>query len=280
MARKKSAKATTSKTALARRSSPDQIAGPGDYGALLDEIKGRIRSAQIKASLAVNSELIGLYWSIGHDIVQRQHREGWGQSVVDRLANDLRREFPSMTGFSAGNIRRMRAFYLAWAEPIPAQPARELKAGSNSAQLARELATAILPSPVAEMPWFHNVVLIEKLKDRDQRVWYALQTIANGWSRSMLAHWIESDLYARQGKAITNFPRTLPAPQSDLAQQLLKDPRNFDFLTLAPTPTNERRKTDCSNTINIGGSFIGQHIYQLAVPHCLLDQAPPRDDRD
>ena len=241
------------------------------YAALLDEIKGRIRSAQIKASLAVNSELIGLYWSIGHDIVQRQHREGWGQSVVDRLANDLRREFPAMTGFSAGNIRRMRAFYLAWAEPIPAQPARELKAGSNSAQLARKLATAILPSPVAEMPWFHNVVLIEKLKDRDQRVWYALQTIANGWSRSMLAHWIESDLYACQGKAITNFPRTLPAPQSDLAQQLLKDPYNFDFLTLA-TDAHEREAEDGLLAhirqflleLGVGFAFVGQQ-YPLEV---------------
>ena len=136
----KNAKATTSKTALSQRQSPDQISGLGDYGALLDEIKGRIRSAQIKAALAVNSELIGLYWSIGRDIVQRQHREGWGQSVVDRLAADLRHEFPSMSGFSAGNIRRMRAFYLGWAEPISAQRARELKAnrlGSRKLSFSR-----------------------------------------------------------------------------------------------------------------------------------------------
>ncbi|MCY2994629.1 MAG: DUF1016 N-terminal domain-containing protein [Planctomycetota bacterium] len=248
MARKKAAKPKTSKTAITPRRSPDQLAIPTGYGELLDEIKSRIRSAQIKAVLAVNSELLALYWSIGRDIVQRQHREGWGAKVIDRLAADLRSEFFEMSGLSRTNVYRMRAFYLAYesdSEIVPQAAGQLLRAKRQSssteilAQSARELNSPIWPPAVAKIPWFHNVILIEKLKDQTQRLWYAQQTIANGWSRSMLLHWIESDLYSRQGKAVTNFQRTLPAPQSDLAQQLLKDPYNFDFLTLA-TDAHER----------------------------------------
>jgi predicted nuclease of restriction endonuclease-like (RecB) superfamily len=246
---------------------------PAGYPALLEDIKARIRTAQIKASLAVNRELIALYWSIGRDIVQRQREEGWGKSVVERLANDIQTEFPGIGGFSVANIWRMRGFYLAWAKPylarpardsqegeILAQPVRELETGAisaqtgpklkgkilkqpapdlppgrraeNLAQPVRELDRSILPQPVAEIPWGHNILLLQKLKDPARRIWYARQTIANGWSRSMLLHWIESDLYARQGKAVTNFQAALPPPQSDLAAELVKDPYTFDFLTL------------------------------------------------
>ena len=114
MARKKAAKPQTSKSAVFSRQSPDQLAIPAGYGELLDEIKGRIRSAQIKAVLAVTSELLVLYWSVGRDIVQRQRREGWGAKVIDRLAADLRSEFPEMSGLSRTNVYRMRAFYLAY----------------------------------------------------------------------------------------------------------------------------------------------------------------------
>ena len=275
MARKNAAKPNASKTALSPRRSLEQLSIPTGYVELLDEIKGRIRSAQIKAALSVNRELIELYWSIGRDIVQRQRREGWGAKVIDRLAADLRSEFPEMSGLSRTNVYRMRAFYLAY-EPkgeIVPQPVGQLAEKGNSkesrlakhaaalivpqpvgqlvrgnrplsstailAQPARELDGPILPQPVAEIPWGHNVDLFEKLKDQTQRLWYAQQTTANGWSRTMLLQWIESDLFARQGKAVTNFQRTLPAPQSDLAEQLLKDPYNFDFLTLA-TDAHER----------------------------------------
>ena len=189
---------------------------PTNYPKLLEGIKARIRKAQIKASLSVNNELIRLYWDIGKSIVERQRAEGWGKSVVERLAADLQREFPGVGGFSAANIWRMRAFYLAYTNEVLARAARE----SNSqklAQAARELAGRNLPSAVREIPWFHNVVLVEKLKDPRQRVWYAQQTIINGWSRAVLVHQIESGLYTRQGKAITNFRATLPPPQSDLA---------------------------------------------------------------
>jgi predicted nuclease of restriction endonuclease-like (RecB) superfamily len=221
---------------------------PRDYRAFLDDLKSRIRSAQMRAALAVNRELIQLYWDIGRSIAEKQDAVGWGKSVVERLASDLHREFPAVSGFSASNIWRMRAFFRAYADrsPILAQPVRELATPKKLAQAVRELdkpfvpqpvrqlrsAPAAPPQPLPEIPWGHNVVLVEMLKDLAERLWYAQQIIAHGWSRNVLVHWIESDLYSRQGKAITNFSSALPPAQSDLAQQILKDPYNFDFLTL------------------------------------------------
>lgn len=205
---------------------------PAGYPALLDELKRRIRAVQLKAAVSVNRELIALYWDIGKSIAERQRSEGWGKSVVDRLAKDLERAFPGMEGFSPSNIWRMRSFYLAWTEEVLARPARD-DGDSILAQPARELDGQSLPQAAAGIPWFHNVVLIEKLKDPAARLWYAWQTLEHGWSRAVLVHQIESGLFMRQGKAVTNFEATLPPPQSDLAQQVLKDPYNFDFLTLA-----------------------------------------------
>ena len=193
---------------------------PADYGDLLESLKQRIRQSQVKAALSVNRELIQLYWEIGREIVLRQQQDGWGKSTVDRLASDLQAEFPGIKGFSSRNIWRMRAFFLAYT-PV-----------ENLPQPVTELTEQILPQPVAEIPWSHNILLIEKVKDREKREWYANQTIENGWSRAVLTVQIESDLYSRQGSAVTNFEVSLPAPQSDLAQQSLKDPYVFDFLTL------------------------------------------------
>jgi predicted nuclease of restriction endonuclease-like (RecB) superfamily len=187
---------------------PNQII-PADYEQLLRDLKNRIRSAQIKAALAVNRELVLLYWQIGREILQRQGQEGWGTKVIDRLAKDLKQEFPEMNGFSSRNLKYMRAFAEAWTdEPIVQQVA-------------------------AQIPWFHNCILLDKVKPNSERIWYIQETIANGWSRAVLEHQIETKLYQRQGKAITNFDLTLPQPQSDLAQQLIKDPYTFDFLSLA-----------------------------------------------
>jgi predicted nuclease of restriction endonuclease-like (RecB) superfamily len=254
----------TSPTSLRSRTR-SSLAG---YATLLTDLKHRIRTAQIRAALSVNRELIQLYWDVGRAIVAKQRKEGWGAAVIDKLAADLQREFPELAGFSRGNIYRMRAFYMAYGESsgIVAQPARQLnarKAGtivqqgvgqieklassaivpqpvgqidtlsydSIVAQPARQLQTA-LPEPMASLPWFHNVTLIESLHDSATRLWYARKALAHGWSRNMLAHWIDSDLYNREGKATTNFKNTLPPEQSDLALQILKDPYNFDFLTL------------------------------------------------
>ena len=230
---------------------------PADYAEFLDSLKSRVRQSQTKAMLSVNRELIALYWDIGRQIVERQEREGWGKSVVDRLAADLQAAFPGMGGFSSVNVWRMRAFYMAYrSEPqFLAQPAREVVElipsqavtklkGKKSAQAVPKLGLPIVPQPVrqidepilpqavSEIPWGHNVWLLDKLKDRDERLWYAAKTLEHGWSRAVLTMQIESDLYARQGKVVSNFATTLPSPQSDLAQQTLKDPYLFDFLTL------------------------------------------------
>jgi predicted nuclease of restriction endonuclease-like (RecB) superfamily len=183
---------------------------PQSYAALLADLKQRIDSARLKAALSVNRELVLLYWSIGRDILTRQGTEGWGTKVVDRLAADLRRSFPEMTGLSARNLKYMRAFAEAWPDP----------------QFVQQV--------VALLPWGHNTRLLDALETPSQREWYARQAIQHGWSRNVLTHQIESDLFSRQGGALTNFSRTLPARQSELARQIIKDPYSFDFLSLGP----------------------------------------------
>jgi predicted nuclease of restriction endonuclease-like (RecB) superfamily len=181
---------------------------PETYNTFLNTLKQRIRGAQLKAVLAVNQELIFLYWQIGRDILSRQQQQGWGTKVVEQLAKDLKREFPEMKGFSRSNLTYMRAF----AEAYPDD--------------------SIVQRIVGQLPWRHNIALLEKLKDPELRLWYAQKSVENGWSRDILVYQIESDLHIRQGGAITNFDRTLPHPQSELAQQLIKDPYNLDFVTL------------------------------------------------
>lgn len=182
---------------------------PQGYDEFLTDLKRRIQTAQVRAALSVNRELILLYWQIGRDIVTRQQTHGWGQAVVRRLADDLQSAFPGVEGFSPRNLERMRAFYRAYPE---------------EAEFAAQ--------PVSQIPWGHNIILLQKIKDPAQRLWYAQWTLEHGWSRNILVHQIESRLFERQGKAQTNFAQTLPPAQSDMAQQLLKDPYNFDFLTL------------------------------------------------
>jgi len=182
---------------------------PTDYPDFLTDLKERIRAAQGRAALAVNRELVLLYWQIGRDIAEKQEGGGWGDKILDRLAADLKSSFPDMEGFSRRSLYRMRAFYRAY---------------KDRPEFVSQAATQI--------PWFHNVVILESVRDAAEREFYIGKTIEHGWSRAVLTHQIESRLYHRQGKAITNFAKTLPPAQSDLAQQLLKDPYNFDFLTL------------------------------------------------
>lgn len=180
-----------------------------DYESFLHDLKERIQSAQVRAALAVNRELVLLYWQIGREILVRQQQQGWGAKVIDRLAKDLKQAFPDTKGFSRSNLLYMRAM----AEAYP------------DAQIVQQL--------VGQIPWGHNVRILDALKDYDERLWYIQQTIQQGWSRNVLLLQIERDLYHRQGGAITNFDRTLPTPQSDLAQQITKDTYCFDFLTIA-----------------------------------------------
>jgi predicted nuclease of restriction endonuclease-like (RecB) superfamily len=220
---------------------------PKGYDSFLTELKDRIRHAQLRAVLSVSRELVLLYWSIGRDILARQKDQGWGAKVIDRLAGDLRKAFPEMTGFSPRNLKYMRAFAEAWADEQFVQQA------------------------AAQIPWFHNCVLLDHVKNSQEREWYIRQTIENGWSRNVLVHQIESGLYRRQGKALTNFTRTLPAPQSELAQQLVKDPYSFDFLTLS-TEAQERELErgllshirDFLLELGVGFAFVGSQ-YPLEV---------------
>ena len=181
---------------------------PAGYESLLADLKKRIKNARVHAALSVNRELIILYWQIGRSILQRQGEKGWGSKVIERLANDLRREFPDMKGLSRANLFYMRAFADAYPD------------------------VSIVQQLVGQLPWGHNVTLITKIKDPSLREWYAGACIENGWSRAVMLAQIESSLHTRQGAAQNNFTHTLPAPQSELAQQILKDPYNFDFLTL------------------------------------------------
>ena len=195
------------KKAVRKASGAGELLPPG-YDGFLTQLKERIRSAQVGAALAVNRELVLLYWQNGRDILARQREKGWGAKVIDRIANDLQKAFPGVEGFSPRNLKYMRAFAQAWPDE------------------------AIVQEALAQITWYHNLTLLEKVKDRGERLWYAQATVEHGWSRAMLVTWIESDLYKRKGKAVTNFERTLPAPQSDLARETLKDPYSFDFLTL------------------------------------------------
>lgn len=181
---------------------------PTDYADWLADIKTRVATARQRAALAANAELIRLYWQIGRDILQRQVQQGWGSKVIERLARDLREAFPEMKGFSRANLLYMRSFAEVWPDE----------------QIVQQLA--------GQLPWFHNVVLITRLKDDPTREWYARKAVADGWSRVTLELNIRNRLHERQGQAVTNFDVRLPVPHSALAHEALKDPYLFDFLGL------------------------------------------------
>ena len=218
-----------------------------NYVALLDDLKARIRSAQVKAALAVNQELIVLYWNIGREILERQQEQGWGSKVVDRLSKDLKREFPDVKGFSRANLMHMRAFAQAWSYKQIVQRALD------------------------NLPWRQNLALLNKVKDPNERLWYAQQSLENGWGTTVLVAQIETNLYQREGKPVTNFERTLPPGQSELAHEALKDRYNFEFLTIAKDATAKDLKRalmahmrDFLLELGVGFSFVRQN-YHLEV---------------
>ena len=221
---------------------------PDGYAPFVKELKERIRYAQSRAALAVNSALIELYWSIGQAIALQQESAQWGDGVLEQLSQDLRRDFPELKGFSRRNLYRMRAFYLAYRD----RP-------------------EFVPQVVAQIPWGHNTLLLERLKEPVLREWYARACIQHGWSRAILAAQIETRLHERQGAALTNFKRTLPTPQSELAQQVLKDPYNFDFLSLHDEAVERdlergllEHLKDFMLELGVGFSFVGSQVH-LAV---------------
>lgn len=207
-----------------------------DYRLWIEQIKNQIKQSQIKAIVAVNSELVMLYWEIGKQISEKQKTAKWGSGLIEQMSRDLREEFPELTGFSAKNLRYCRAFYSFYSSnqiqqqlvadsiyPIWQQPVAELQ------QTPLEEVTL---SKLGLIPWGHHIIIQQYNKEPIKAIFYINQTIENNWSRSVLQMQIESKLFERQGKAVNNFKLTLPKPQSDLANQLLKDPYNFSFLTL------------------------------------------------
>lgn len=187
---------------------PALIDPPDGYAAWLAKLKAHIQTAQQRAAVAVNQELVSLYWQIGRDILARQAEQGWGARVIDRLAHDLHTTFPQMKGFSRANLMYMRAFAEAW----------------DDLEIVQQL--------VGRLPWGHNLMLLTKLKDEPSRRLYAQRAIDQGWSRNVLAMQIDTRALAREGQAVTNFVAALPSPQSDLAHNTLKDPYLFDFLSI------------------------------------------------
>ena len=216
---------------------------PEGYANWLADLKTRIHTAQQRATLAVNRELVLLYWHIGRDILTRQAEQGWGAKVIERLADDLRAAFPDMKGFSRANLMYMRAFAEAWPNE------------------------AIVQQAVGQLPWGHNLVLLTRLKDPEQRLAYAQSAIANGWSRNVLNIHIETRLLERSGKAVTNFETSLPKPHSDLARESLKDPYRFDFLGLGQEAQEReienalvKHVTEFLLELGAGFAFVGRQV--------------------
>ena len=188
---------------------PARSTMPDWYPTLLASITQRVAGGRTRAITAANLQLLTTYWAVGRDILDQQTAQGWGTKVIERLAADLRLEFPDTKGFSARNLKYMRAFAAAWAED------------------------AIVQAPLAQLPWYHQIALLQKLDTPRTRLWYAAAAVENGWSRNILVHHIEGHLHDRSGMALTNFAATLPPADSDLAQQSTKDPYLFDFVGIA-----------------------------------------------
>lgn len=222
---------------------PPKAGLPKDYAQTLEAIKRRIRQERLRVVLSANSAMVILYWDIGQFILDRQKKSGWGARVIDRMAHDLHAAFPDMQGFSPRNLKYMRAFAAAW-------PGRR-----------------IVQEALAQITWYQNLALLEKLDDRGARLWYAQAARVHGWSRDILVLQIEHQAHRRQGKALTNFNALLPPARSDMARQVFKDPYVFDFLGTA----DPRREKEVEQTLvdhvqqfllelGSGFAFVGRQV--------------------
>ncbi len=245
-----------------------------EYITWLQQLKVRIRSAQIKAAARVNAELLFLYWDLGKEIQAKEKEARWGTKLIEQLSKDLLAEFPGIKGFSRTNLFYIKKWYLFYqlSGAIVPQPVGQLNehrrtgnkeaAGTNS---------SIIPQFVGQIPWGHHREIITHCKTTDEAFFYITQTATHNLSRSVLLHQMDSGLYKRRGKAITNFDQTLPPPQSDLANELLKSPYNFDFLQLGPQANEKDLEDALTNQLvrfllelGAGFAFIGRQ-YQLVV---------------
>ena len=227
----------------------DKLIKTTEYKDFIESVKSKIQSSQIKAAVRVNVEFLKLYWELAGDIVEKQQRTSWGDGFIEQISHDLKEAFPNMKGFSKTNLLYMKKWFLYYTDPKVPQLVGELDKDKIVQQVVAQLGNdeksplvvgqidnkKIVPQPVTQIfqiPWGHNREIITKCKTREEALYYVNQTIANNWSRAVLVHQIEFDLYHRKGKALSNFETALPVPQSDLARQILKDPYVFDFLDL------------------------------------------------
>jgi len=259
-----------------------------DYRDWLRDLKLQIKTGQVKAALSVNSQMIVLYWDLGRQITEKQESAKWGSGFIGQLSRDLREEFPEMTGFSKDNLLMMKRFYMFYrydicqANELVAQPMPELT--KSYPQIVEQLVQQLqyidnqqdtkmkqFVSQLISIPWGHHILLLKRVKDVKQALFYVDKTIENNWSRTVLEYQIETDLYGRQGKAVTNFKLTLPEPQSDLANAIMKDPYNFEFLRLS----DKVKETDLEKALvqhmaqflpelGIGFAYMGRQ-FQLKV---------------
>lgn len=224
-----------------------------DYHIWLINLKEKVRSVQIKAAVKVNSELLTFYWELGRDIVNLQKSAKWGDGFLKQLSNDLITEFPEMKGFSKTNLKYIKRWYLFYfseieksqqvvdqlsqtVDIIESNNDQEYKSVINQQVMdtsASEIFRQQVVAQIIQIPWGHNIAIITKCKNIEEAAFYVQRTLQHSWSRSLLVHQIENGLFQREGNAITNFSETLPMPQSNLAQQTLKDPYIFDFMTLS-----------------------------------------------
>lgn len=242
------------------------------YATLLGDIKARVQRAQTQAVFSANRLMLELYWDVGRMIHTRQQTEGWGSGVIPKLAADLKNELPEVKGFSERNLKRMTQFFRAYPGliAIGPQPVAQLTADDPLTDVAG-LLLKDLHDLCLQLPWGQNIILLEKVKDLQIRRWYMKQILTEGWSRDSLTLMIKSQVHARQGSAVTNFDQRLPAPQSDLAQQTLKDPYVFDFLTLTKPFRERELETGLVRhlekflmELGVGFAFVGRQ-YKLTV---------------
>lgn len=217
---------------------------PASYGKLLVDLKQRISAERLRVVMSANAGMVLLYWEIGKAILKRQQAEGWGAKVIDRLSADLREAFPEMRGLSARNLKYMRKFADTWPDE------------------------SIVQEALAQLPWYHNIALLEKCNAADERLWYARQAVENGWSHNILTLQIQSEAYNRQGNTVNNFAATLPPAESDMAAQVFNDPYLFDFIgTADPRREREVEQALVDHVQNFllelgaGFAFVGRQVH-------------------
>ncbi|AWK03526.1 DUF1016 domain-containing protein [Flavobacterium crocinum] len=219
-----------------------------NYRKWLEGIKHKIKNAQLKIAVSANTQLIKLYWELASDILQKQKESDWGDAVLEQLSIDLRLSFPNINGFSRRNLYAIRQWYLFYSQRFE-----------------------FVPQVVAQIPWGHNRLIISKIKEVEQAVFYCKAILENGWSRDNLELAIKNSYYETKGKSITNFKQTLPELQSKLAEETLKNPYNFDFMGLE----NDVHERDIEKAmmqhimqflieLGKGFAFVGKQ-YQLVV---------------